>query len=201
MGSTEVSNKLEQPSGSTAEVSNSAKDSPETVAPDYAKQCFQLVSVPDYSKPHEPDVRCFYLNDTRVFFGIVLSETSDSFLVGASSRLVQDPSKEISCEPMIPMPVARIFKSSLCMVTAPVLKYKYYYFKYLQQKGRKLLPDYLAGGVLEKVSDFIQTFNEGDSEPNAVSSASKSNEGFERKRIPGASEHAFTPILTSEKIH
>ena len=193
-----MSKKLEQPSGEAAEVNNSA-NSPVRQMPDYMRKCLKLVDLPDHSTPHEPDVRCFYLSDGKVFFGIVLSETKDSFLVGASTRLIKDEDG-ITCEPMIPVPVARVLKGSFCMVTEPVPKYKLCYFKYLVGKGQKLLPDYLTEGVLEKVSDFIQTFKEeAPVAPRAVSS--NQNEDFERKGIPGASEYAFTPTIASEKIH
>jgi hypothetical protein len=194
-----VSEKLEQPSGAAAEVNNSA-NSPARQMPDFMQKCLKLVDVPDHSIPHEPDVRCFYLNDGKVFFGIVLSETTDSFLVGASSRLIKEENQGISCEPMIPVAVARVMKGTLCMITEPVPKYKLCYFKYLVQKGQTLLPDYLNEGVLEKVSDFIQTFKE-ESPAKPVSTASAKNEDFERKGIPGMSEYAFTPSIASEKIH
>jgi hypothetical protein len=161
-----------------------------------------LMKVPDFSTEHEPIVRCFYLNDNRVFFALVLSETNDSFLVGASSRLIRQDDGDIVCEPLIPVPVSRVMKTTLCMVTEPVQQYKYHYFQYLQEKGVKLLPDYLKEGVMEKVSDFIQTFSVGKPVAKATAtSAPTVKEDFERRGIHGTSDYAFSPTITSEKIH
>jgi hypothetical protein len=199
-----VSNKIEQPSTEdSAEVNEIAdiKISPAAPLPDHIKACIDLVKAPYPIKASEPNVKCFYGNDGRVFFGIVFFETTDSFLVGASARLVMQDEGEIVCEPLHPMPIARIFKASFSMVTGPLPKYKYHYYLYLKTKGLSVLPDYMTGETLERVSDFIQANARVTKEDKKKPSVDTVKEELERKGVQGVSLDAFHPFILSEKIH
>lgn len=203
-----MSNKLEQTSDNNAEVTNIAKtqNSPGTSLPKHIVQCIDMVKSPDVDSKNEIDLRCFYLSDNRVFFGVVFFETTDSFLVGASARMVMEQTKEIVCEPILPLAVSRVFKSNISMISKALDKYKKLYFEYLKTKGKELLPDYVKGKVLEEVLDFIQNYKEPKVQAEQVEQAERGEansvkDDFERKGIHGVSDNAFTPNITSEKIH
>jgi hypothetical protein len=199
-----VNNKIEQASElmSIAEVDNFATTkSASEEAPLHIAQCLQLIKTPELEAKHELDVRCFYLQDGRVFFAIVFFELGDSFLVGAPARLVQESSKQIVAEPIGPMPVMRFFKSSITGTTKALAKYTYHYYKYLSIKGIKLLPTYLKDDILNQVSDFVQSFVNVDSIEPIVSVVSSVKQSLEKEGIQGVSDKAFTPQFISEKIH
>jgi len=182
------------------------KKKPLSVVPDlgsHLTQCMDLIKVPDLDSEHEPDIRCIYLADGRIFFGILFFETLDSFLVGASARLVMDDSKEITAEPLSPTPIIRIFKNSIVSMSQALPKYKYHYYKYLHEFGRVLLPDYIKDDNYKKISIFVEDntskFSGKYSEDEKPKNSVKDN--LDKKGISGVSENAFTPFVTSEKIH
>jgi hypothetical protein len=165
-------------------------------------QCHELLKVPDLIAQHAIDIRCFYLQDGRAFFGVIFFETTDSFLVGANAKLVRDGNRKITAEPLSPMPVIRIFKSSTVNVSKALPEFQYHYYLYLRDRGVKLLPDYLVGDVFKQVLDFIQFYaDEEHIQQTSHTSKLPSELATEKKEVSGMSEFGFVPFLISEKIH
>jgi hypothetical protein len=138
-----------------------------------------------------------------VFFGVLFFETLDSFLVGASARLVMDEDHRIRAEPLNAVAVSRFFKTNLLKVTAALPKFQFHYFDYLLKRGKSLLPDYLVDDILEQVSDFVKTseIDESPAEIHHEPTKATVKSDYEQRGVYGVSELAFIPYSTSEKIH
>lgn len=214
----------EQTSESIAEVTTNAK---EMEIPSHVIQCHDLLkSTKDYEDTNIIEPRCFYLTDSRVFFGIVFFESTDSFLVGAPVRMVFNNNK-IEPDTIFPVNITRIFKSNVLAVTKPLDLVKYHYFLYIQTEGPKLLPDFVTKEKLEGISEYIKEYLDKEKgskakvlvdaeiEPatspgvyNSTKAGSATHPSvyqalkdmLDEQKIEGTSEFAFSPFHISEKI-
>jgi hypothetical protein len=185
-----VMDNIEHPSDIIAEEAELDKPA----LPLHVRQCLALT---DNSIQEYPNVRCFYAIDGKVFQGILLAETDDSFLVGASVKLLLTETKTVTIEPVSSSGVIRVLKSSLNYVTQSSGKSKYYYYQYLFQHGNDYLPDYLTKEVMDEITDFINNFkfeNNLDLPPNT-------KRRYQGLDIPGASEYSFASIKESREVH
>jgi hypothetical protein len=171
--------------------------------PQYLQECLDLIRPPNIVGEGEVLTRCIYLDDGKVFFGIPMVESDDSFLVGAAVRLVMNPAGRIEYDPLVPTGVLRLFKSGLKFVTAAVPKYQNYYFLYLRDKGFKLLPTYFTEERKQTVLDFIQAYEFMEGPPVVVSDTptNLAKSMFESQGIQGLSDDAFVSLHHSKAIH
>lgn len=186
---------LEQTSITSEEITKNISDL--EPLPQYLRDCLELLRPPNMYEAEEVLIRCMYLNDGKVFFGIPLLESEDSFLVGAAARLVMNQDGTVGYDPLVPTSVMRIFKNTLKISTAAVEKFKHYYFLYLKARGFTMLPSYFTEERKQTVLDFIQTYEF----ENNLDSTNTDQNVFESQGIHGASDNAFIALQNSEMIH
>lgn len=174
----------EQSSGSTAE-----EILPKVLA--HVEHCINLTSISD---DVTKNVKCFYSPDDSVFVGILLQETEDSFLVGASAKLVIDNNRNITAKMLSAKPVMRFLKTSLKYLVEPTDLTLYHYFAFLQQFGYNQLPDYFTDAYKEVIESV-----RASSAYNRLMDLSEPAET--KPEIPGDSEFSFIPHTQSESIH
>lgn len=187
----------------------SIKETPGVVTPKMDLHFAQSIALlkPGSHDGSELDIRCIYLDGSGVAFGIIFLETEDSFLVGASAKLAMDEDRNISPLPLGPMSVMRIFKSTITMMSGPSPLYKYHYMKYLvsERGGKKLLPDFIKGLVLEELLEYTTKYEFENSVVHGSATAKITPEtvaqGYARQGITGMSEEAFVPFKQSKKVH
>jgi hypothetical protein len=151
-------------------------------------------------------IRCIYLTDSMVFFGIVLRETEDSFLVGAGVKMVMTETRTLTYQPISPKSIVRLMKSSVAMMTKTSRLYGYHYDKYLALNGNKLLPDVITKELvasIEASNEDYETKNIlNNAEPPAKQEGKETlSKSYDKQGIKGVSEHAFLAHTKSGSIH
>lgn len=161
----------------------------------HSQQCNEL-SKTEYSNDDKIDIRCFYLQDGKVFFGVLFSENADSFLVGAVARLGLMEDKSIQAHSITSQAVIRLMKSSVIFVTSPD-GYKYHYYKYLLEDGVGLLPDYMTD---ERISYLESEVDKAEKLPKVKPTSKKEVHKSEGELEEEFEEITF-PIILSRAIH
>ena len=122
--------------------------------PLHMKQVIELTD--NFQSDKYPKCRCFYLVDGKVVFGVSIIETEDSFLVGAPARMVRStPGSDIVVDPIYDLPIIRILKASVALVTVVSHKFRFLYLDYLSETGVKLLPEYMTEERVEGVLELM----------------------------------------------
>lgn len=125
--------------------------------PMYAKLALELVSNSDNDLL--PRVRCFYLSGNRCFFGILLSEISDSYIVGGLCKLTSSGEDGVYSAEKLPIsPVSRLHKTSCEITTIPLKHFLLSYLRFLYRDGEDILPEYFTEQRKQAIKDFLDGF-------------------------------------------
>jgi hypothetical protein len=100
-------------------------------------------------------VRCLSLVGGRIVFGILLSELSDSIMMGLTSTLVSDGS-EVSGKLISTEPVMRLFKANIGFLVEPEKDHLFYYYKHISSHLDKM-PEFFTSLRLNTIRDLLST--------------------------------------------
>jgi len=163
--------------------------------PSFLVQCLQLTnSSLNIIDPEALNIRCVHFLDGRVFFGVMLMETLDSFVFTCCVRFEwgEDGINDIRLRPFLGRPICRVFKSSIGSMSFELQKYVVFYYKYLRKFGVRDNPSYFTSTILDKLDVLIA--EDENQNGGSVSSAQLEEVGKRGK-------DSFTPYQISERIH
>lgn len=99
-------------------------------------------------------IRAFLLEDNTTVCAYLLSETEDSFVILMPS-LVGAAGSDVACDPITRVPMVRLLKNQVKMVTMPPNKFLYYYL--LGTKDRRAeVPGYFTPGRTQQADSVIE---------------------------------------------
>ncbi len=147
----------------------------------------------NYDDTYSPNVMCFYAPDGKVFVGIIVEETPDSFLVGASATLRMNKNKQVLAEGLSTQPVIRLMKSAVHYTVVPTNLTVYHYFAFLEEFGYNTLPEYFT----DKRKKFISAVRADEAYNTSMDLSPRETV----TEAPGDHIHSFIPIAQSERIH
>lgn len=175
-----------------------AKSLPKKEVSNHVELCNQLTGDTPTDNTAIPETRCFYAPDGSIIMGILLSETEDSFLVGASAKMMMTVDRRVSSEPITAQPVLRLLKSSVRYVVMPQELTAYHYYSFLETFGYKNLPEYFT----EERRQYISSIrNDPKYKPTITAKDLEDDTAGDEQGIPGAGKHAFYGPTVSERIH
>lgn len=99
-------------------------------------------------------IRAFLLSDESTICAYVLSELEDSFVVLFPSRVGASGS-DVACDPISKIPMVRIFKHEIRMVTMPPNKFLYFYLIGTKDR-RSEVPGYFTAGRTQQADAMIE---------------------------------------------
>lgn len=100
--------------------------------------------------------RMISLANGKMIFGIVLAETSDSFIVARPTILIsEEDGSSVEGKLIASSPIVRFLKNSACFVAIPDVSHRCHYYKFLL-KIKDRSPNLLEGNRLRAILEFLE---------------------------------------------
>jgi hypothetical protein len=183
---------------------SSAEGAEETlpVKPRYQELC-EVLKQGELIKedPSSIPVRGFYGHDGSVFFGVILQELKDSFLVGSPAKLMMTKDRQVVIDAVSAEPVIRVFKAATRYVVTPIEFTQFHYYTHLENFGYKFMSEYFSEEMRKHVTEVLSNPKFTNSTVPKVDKVEETSEEEDVLHSAGASYGAFLISNNSDCIH